>query len=198
MTNREIIVKLIKEKIPTGICDDCISQISRIQPRQQVNQICNQLSSNGLISRKKSICCICKKIKTVNTAITGSPSNNSNIRIDTMILESSSSKSSNNMTIDIEGMRAHIVRFCKELWMTYVNQDPPISLPKLISGLKDNQIVTTNPSNMMLTINNLRNAYTYEKLPLGANEVSVAQSSWDIVSTWAQSKYPALWQKAAP
>lgn len=53
-------------KLHKGICDDCLSDLTDIEPRQQVNQICNK---HDFITREKSICCQCEKTKTINNLV---------------------------------------------------------------------------------------------------------------------------------
>ena len=50
MTNKEEIFDLIK-KHPEGLDDDDIAQMTGIQPRQQVQQLCNQLADSKRIRR---------------------------------------------------------------------------------------------------------------------------------------------------
>jgi predicted transcriptional regulator len=47
-------------------CDDCLASLLKIQPRQQVNQICNKLNKQGLIKRETEKCISCAKGKLVN------------------------------------------------------------------------------------------------------------------------------------
>lgn len=47
-------------------CDDCLSEILEIYPRQQINQICRRLSKDDIIVRNKDECFGCKKDKLVN------------------------------------------------------------------------------------------------------------------------------------
>lgn len=47
-------------------CDDCLSEVLDIKPRQQVNQICNKLKIRGFIKREVKQCCYCSKDKLVN------------------------------------------------------------------------------------------------------------------------------------
>ena len=47
-------------------CDDCLSEVLDIKPRQQVNQICNKLQVQGYIKREIKQCCYCLKDKLVN------------------------------------------------------------------------------------------------------------------------------------
>ena len=47
-------------------CDDCLSLVLDIQPRQQVNQISNKLRTENFIIREKGICSECGRYKFVN------------------------------------------------------------------------------------------------------------------------------------
>src|SRR4029450_88658 len=51
MTNKEEIFDLIK-KYPDGLDDDDIAEMTGIQPRQQVQQLCNQLADSKRIRRQ--------------------------------------------------------------------------------------------------------------------------------------------------
>jgi hypothetical protein len=50
MTNKEEIFELIQQH-PEGLDDDDIAEMTGIQPRQQVQQLCNQLADSKLIRR---------------------------------------------------------------------------------------------------------------------------------------------------
>jgi hypothetical protein len=50
MTNKEEIFDLIKQH-PEGLDDDDIAEMTGIQPRQQVQQLCNQLADSKRILR---------------------------------------------------------------------------------------------------------------------------------------------------
>jgi hypothetical protein len=52
-------------KLNEDICDDCLSNISKVTPRQQVNQICNNNLKDYII-RDKGICSKCNKNKIIN------------------------------------------------------------------------------------------------------------------------------------
>ena len=65
MRNRERILNHL-EITPPGACDDCISTSLDITPRQQVNQICNRLANQGLITRQHMKCPRCMILKLVN------------------------------------------------------------------------------------------------------------------------------------
>ena len=51
MTNKEEIFDLISNH-PEGLDDDDIAEITGIQPRQQVQQLCNQLADSNRIRRQ--------------------------------------------------------------------------------------------------------------------------------------------------
>ena len=56
MTNKEVIFQELNKISPQAICDDCLSELLNIKPRQQTNQICNKLASQEKILRKKGEC----------------------------------------------------------------------------------------------------------------------------------------------
>ena len=69
-TNRERVLSILKSEANEGLCDDCISSHLEIYPRQQVNQICNDLKRQGKIDRKESMCNKCRKLKLCNFLVT--------------------------------------------------------------------------------------------------------------------------------
>lgn len=67
MSNAESIIRHLK----TGgdsLCDDCLSTVLNIQPRQQVNMLCHQMAGVGTVSRAQGVCSRCKRGKIVNAA----------------------------------------------------------------------------------------------------------------------------------
>jgi hypothetical protein len=63
-TNVEKVEKFLKDN-PHKYCDDCLSAILKIYPRQQVNQICRE-NLRGVIRRREGECFRCEKYKLVN------------------------------------------------------------------------------------------------------------------------------------
>src|SRR6188508_1006263 len=70
MTNKEEIFDLIKNH-PEGLDDDDIAQMTGIQPRQQVQQLCNQLADSNRI-RRHSVEKVGKRRKIHNFPAAGS------------------------------------------------------------------------------------------------------------------------------
>lgn len=54
------------EKFRRGLCDDCLSLIAGVSPRQTVNQRCRKLYDRGLVLRSKQRCPECNSDKLVN------------------------------------------------------------------------------------------------------------------------------------
>ena len=52
-------------------CDDCLSDLLNIHPRQQVNTICRDLANRGYIDRYKGRCTHCQSTKVVNGQSSG-------------------------------------------------------------------------------------------------------------------------------
>lgn len=53
-------------KVDEGVCDDCLSELLNIRPRQTINQSCNKLHAAGHLKRSKQNCSRCDEIKIVN------------------------------------------------------------------------------------------------------------------------------------
>ena len=67
MTNKESILEFLEANAPGGYCDDCLSEQLHIEPRQQVNQLCNGLAHQMRLARAKANCVGCGRNKTCNT-----------------------------------------------------------------------------------------------------------------------------------
>jgi hypothetical protein len=52
-----------------NLCDDCLSKILQIQPRQTINALCNKAKKEGILSRYNGICSFCHKNKIINSSI---------------------------------------------------------------------------------------------------------------------------------
>lgn len=52
------------------LCDDCLSDISGVKPRQSVRQTCSSLRDSGLITRVTESCEACNRMKITNAKVT--------------------------------------------------------------------------------------------------------------------------------
>ena len=66
LSNTDVLVDYLEEH-PGAYCDDCLSDMLEIKPRQQINQICNRLAGQNRIVRAKARCASCGRDKLVNT-----------------------------------------------------------------------------------------------------------------------------------
>jgi hypothetical protein len=53
-----------------ALCDDCLSEITGITPRQTVNMGCRVLHASKALSRPRETCRRCKRVKIVNRVVT--------------------------------------------------------------------------------------------------------------------------------
>ena len=65
MTHADSVENFLKGH-QNAYCDDCLSAILKIYPRQQVNQICRLKNLRGVIRRREGKCFRCEKFKLVN------------------------------------------------------------------------------------------------------------------------------------
>jgi hypothetical protein len=57
MANKDRALDILRNnRAGAGICDDCLAELSGIQPRQTVNRICRELQSAGVIERRSGDC----------------------------------------------------------------------------------------------------------------------------------------------
>lgn len=66
MDNRTKILDFLRARSDEQYCDDCLSDMLDIHPRQQVNQICRKLFEEMHISRERRPCSRCSKLKLVS------------------------------------------------------------------------------------------------------------------------------------
>lgn len=65
-TNKQIILDYLETNLGSYYCDDCISILTKVTPRQQVNQKCREALAQGILSRGYHVCNQCGKMKKSN------------------------------------------------------------------------------------------------------------------------------------
>ncbi len=65
MINAERLLRVLKDV--DGYCDDCLSEITEIKPRQQINQLARRLKKDGKVFRRQNRCRKCNKTKIINS-----------------------------------------------------------------------------------------------------------------------------------
>ena len=182
-TNSEKMIELI-ESVTGPLCDDCISMMTVISPRQTINQRMRQWEKSGKIIRTQSICHKCKKLKKTNQIL--EPRMILPVRAEGKDVTSSSP--------NLEEARNQLLRFCKRLWEGHCSLKSLDGISVLIGDLAEKEILTMHIANMMHTIRCLRNAYVYEDVPLGKRERAILENAWSIIEEWAESNHPDPWR----
>lgn len=194
MSNAEAILEFL-DRFLKGVCDDCLSRETRVQPRQQVNQVCRQLELRQTIMRPKARCELCGRSKTVNIA-------RRRVSAPTAAMPPRAAPTPAGVPTgypapptSIEALWKHLDRFCKALAGKHNISNGKNGLAALISTLTDNGAVPMHVANMMHTIRGLRNAYVHDDVPIGRRETVIAQAAWDIIREWAESHEGELWRR---
>lgn len=180
MNNADIILELLDEIQPKKYCDDCLSSELKIEPRQQVNQICRGLETQRKLIRQKGVCDSCKKRNKITNLIGSVIPPTKVLRESPTVYMGVSPKAE----LDIEKIRTQVVRICRQVWSDKKSGAPPHSISVVINSLRNENLLPSHQANMMLTLCNLRNAYIYESVELGNRETTIAANAWEIVSEW--------------
>ncbi len=117
MRNAETILEFL-ERFPTGVCDDCISRETGVEPRQQVYQICRRMEQRRTITRAKARCVLCERTKTVTIIVGGASEPEVAASPRTAKSTAEASTRSRSEVVSIEALRNHLDRFCKVLELT--------------------------------------------------------------------------------
>jgi hypothetical protein len=67
-TSKDKILVVLQAR-EVALCDDCLSKLAGVTPRQQVNQICRPLADAGTIERNHGPCGNCGGSKLVNRSL---------------------------------------------------------------------------------------------------------------------------------
>lgn len=103
------------ESLASGrrLCDDCLSEITEVKPRQSVCQACNVLRGKKLISRLTERCEACGRMKIVN-ALVSKVRQFPKIRANAIVASVASNTSSSSKPWYWEGhVQTEIVRYLK-------------------------------------------------------------------------------------
>src|SRR2546425_3370312 len=161
LSNSDAILEFLENSQPGRFCDDCTSKKAGVEPRQQVNQICNRLFTHGTLVRGEGSCTACGRNKITNAP--ASSGSSAMVPSHKPPMPPSPHPSTVGEDIDIEKIRTQIVHICQEV-SKQVKLDSP--LPRGIAGiinvLKDEKLVPRHQANMMLTLCGLRNVYVWD------------------------------------
>jgi hypothetical protein len=113
MSNAETILEFLDERFSTGVCDDCISRETRVEPRQQVNQICRQLEQRRTIARYIERCAVCGHTKRVNIIRRGASATEVATPAKAPQAAGEVSTVYQVAAVSIEALWKHLDRFCR-------------------------------------------------------------------------------------
>ena len=193
MSNAQTILEFL-ERFPQGVCDDCISRETGVEPRQQVHQICRRLEQRKTITRHKDRCARGDHTKTLNVISRGEPG--ADVARPPRATQGAGEPSTLYPAemVAIEALWKHLDRFCKALVERHMIPNGKSGLAARISTLADHDIVPMHQANMMHTIRGLRNGYVHDHIAMGKRETVIAQAAWDVIREWAESYEGELWR----
>jgi len=199
-SNKELILENL-EIYRDGICDDCLSDVTRVKPRQQINSICRSLANSKKLIRKKAECQVCKRAKLINIDLLGtqkSPHPDSvaqiaesclaypeqpdrDLGIEAKIRVLDEREISSGEIID--SCRREMVRIFNCLDRTSSRQGPQ-SFSERLSRLTNENSIPKDIFVLMRMLNTFRNLVVYEDLELNHSILGLIRETWDIVKEW--------------
>lgn len=155
------------------LCDDCISPLARVMPRQQVNQICRALRDSKVIERRHGTCGNCEKTMLVNKSL--AVGSRSPQKLDSYANPIDRDKRIN----DIHHQLNQLLRRLKPL-------------PKY-TGLNDhiNQLLQENlipnyVATLMHAVRKLRNDFIKERVHFSDSVFAAFEANWLAIQEWAR------------
>ncbi|OQB27224.1 MAG: hypothetical protein BWY10_01517 [Chloroflexi bacterium ADurb.Bin180] len=208
MTNKESILEFLEANAPGGYCDDCLSEQLHIEPRQQVNQLCNGLAHQMRLARAKANCVGCGRNKTCNT-LTAVPGEMLGELKATLYRRTSDALEvetpvSMEMRLEQDPSKAivanwqRVLWFCRSLWEEKHGSECTLGLADLIDELGDMGVLRRHEAIMMHTIRLLRNECLYDGFAVRPLDARVSCAALKVIASWAENREPALWRKAGP
>lgn len=173
--NLELIRRAITSH-PEGICDDCLSKISGITPRQSVRAICVAESLAGKFSREKRECPQdgCRKIKLVNALATSPPGNGlAPSKIPTTTLREQTDVLSNCL-YDMNEMLRRLDEAAQ----------PGEPFAACVTRLRKDGFLPGKIAAMMLTVNAMRVEVVKGRKALPADEWEAMHAIWRALDRW--------------
>ena len=207
MTNKEAILEFLEANSSDGYCDDCLSERLKIQPRQQVNQLCNALTSQGRLARAKGGCAGCGGHKLCNTLSTRDGGSLGEARtalysrtygaeeVAASVPVHAGETEPDPLRVIVHNWQ-RVLWFCRSLWQEKNGSACTLGLANLIDELGNAGLLRRHETIMMHTIRLLRNECLYDGFAVRPLDAQVSAAALDVIATWASSSKPGLWQQA--
>jgi hypothetical protein len=199
-SNKELIFENL-EIYRDGICDDCLSDVTGVRPRQQVNSICRSLVHSKKLIRKKAECQVCRRVKLINIDILGvqkSQFSNSAVQITESRLayrvqpDKELGVEAKIRLLDereissgeiMDSCRREMVRIFNCLDRTSSRQGPQ-SFSERLSRLTNENSIPKDIFVLMRMLNTFRNLVVYEDLEPNDSILGLIRETWDILKEW--------------
>ncbi len=181
-TGRDRVIEAL-EGSPRGLCDDCLSELSRVRPRQQVRQICCGLSKRGEVIRQREICPHCSRQKLVSRRQAHRPPCSP---------EPPPIPERHPEAPPLKEQTDRLSDYLHRLIQMLNAIDPAGSAPEGVNaGIRRLRGVGLLPGDiaaMMQTVNSLRNFVVKERKRLDPLKWQVAENAWAAVKEWWETK----------
>jgi|SRR5262249_4082492 len=155
-----------------AICDDCLSKLAQVTPRQQVNQICRPLSDAKTIERFSGKCEKCGKPKLINKRLIAA---SISPKKPTVAVASDLDKRINDIHYELE----QLLRKIKAL-------PRGTSLNDYIHQLSRDGYIPNHIATLMHAVRRLRNDFAKERVNFTIAVVAALEASWVAIQEWAQ------------
>jgi len=189
LTAKERIIEILENR-PEGLCDDCLSEIADVKPRQRVNIICRDLKQRGRLRRERATCPECKRQKIINTLIgLNNKPQPDEIKKMSEVRENEAQyhASYRSAAESLDSIRRQLIEI--------INQLDPVQNQRLrnaaregfsdrLTRLADSGIIPTNIMISMRMLNAMRNAAVYRECLFDAKEEELINLAFQIILRW--------------
>jgi len=209
--NLEKILRVLRSN-PQGMCDDCLSLISGVMPRQTVNQICSVLCQKGKNDRSSRECPQCHKVKLVNVLQLQAESPPSEepatlpatnvlsnyhhemtqiirrlqLQAESTLTFSEKSEMLQEQTNVLSNYHHEMTEIIRRLDASAPHHE---SLVAGVTRLRKEGVLPRKMADMMLTINAMRVEVVKDRSLLPMDEWTVAQLIWRVLDRWRRETW---------
>ena len=179
-TSRERILETL-EQYPGGLCDDCLSKLAEVRPRQQVNLIARAEAGAGILNRERRECGFCKDTKLVNTLIRGERTKVALPPAPQPALQPTTAPLPMDPGLELDGLRRGMIRI-----LNRVEAPNKEGFSARVTRFRDEKKLPGHIASLMLTVNTMRNLIVYDGFKLDAALWVAIQAIWVVIHEWGR------------
>jgi len=183
-TSKEKILEIIEE-VKKGICDDCLSRLSKVSPRQQVNTITRKLQEDGILRREKGICQECSKQKLINKTSSG---DSYSIYAGSLLLDKAD-QSTVNIAEKLDSVRRKIIKAFDKIDLGCGKSEEKKEIEHFsekLARLEKEERITRNIASVIRLVNTFRNLVIYDRYIPNPEECELLGKALLIVHNWCE------------